>query len=100
MLTEGVSSRGRPGSMGGVRMTSHAYFLSADVSQFEAPEVVVTANNLHLTITAEKVCGDGVVSNSFTQRSLLPADVDLLGLSCCLTPEGMLVISAPRLSPL
>lgn len=47
---------GRPASMGGVRTVDHAYFLSADVSQFEAPDVVVTANNRHITIHAEKVC--------------------------------------------
>ena len=48
--------RGRPASMGGVRAVDHAYFLSADVSQFEAPDVVVTANDRHITIHAEKVC--------------------------------------------
>ncbi|XP_012672740.2 heat shock protein beta-7-like [Clupea harengus] len=90
--------RGRPASMGGVRAVDHAYFLSADVSQFEAPDVVVTANDRHITIHAEKVVEDGGVSDSFTHKSLLPADVDLLGVSCTLTPEGMLVISIPRLT--
>ncbi|XP_041919527.1 heat shock protein beta-7-like [Alosa sapidissima] len=92
------SMHGRPASMGGVRTVDHTHFLSADVSQFEAPDVVVTANNRHITIHAEKVAEDGGVRDSFTQKSLLPADVDLLGISCTLTPEGMLVISVPRLT--
>ncbi|KAG5269818.1 hypothetical protein AALO_G00206510 [Alosa alosa] len=92
------SMHGRPASMGGVRTVDHTHFLSADVSQFEAPDVVVTANNRHITIHAEKVAEDGGVRDSFTQKSLLPADVDLLGISCTLTPDGMLVISVPRLT--
>ncbi|XP_046892129.1 heat shock protein beta-7-like [Hypomesus transpacificus] len=96
----GGAVSGRPASMGAVRSLGDSYSMSADVSQFEPHDVVVMAYNHHIVIHAEKVLEDGSISNTFTHKSLLPEDMDPLSVSGTLTPEGMLVVSVRRTTPM
>uniref|UniRef100_V9L8N7 Heat shock protein beta-7-like protein n=1 Tax=Callorhinchus milii TaxID=7868 RepID=V9L8N7_CALMI len=86
----------RSPSQGNIRTVGDRYEVSADVSQFEPEEVVVTMCNYHVTIRAEKVVDDGTVSNVFTHKYQLPEDVDPMTLSCCLSDAGMLTVSVKR----
>lgn len=43
----------------GVRCLGDSYYVSADISQFEPHDVVVTAFNHHVVIHAQKVCVSG-----------------------------------------
>nr|XP_028587535.1 heat shock protein beta-7-like [Podarcis muralis] len=72
------------------------YQVMADVSQFEPHDIVVTTYNYCIVIQAEKVAEDGTVSNTFTHKCQLPADMDPLSISCSLNDSGMLVITARR----
>ncbi|KAM7159880.1 heat shock protein beta-7-like [Macrochelys suwanniensis] len=87
----------RPCSLGSnVRAGGDTYQVTADVSQFEPQDVVVTTYNYHIIIQAEKVAEDGTVSNTFTHKCQLPEDMDPLSVSCALTASGLLVITAKR----
>uniref|UniRef100_A0A8C8RG70 SHSP domain-containing protein n=1 Tax=Pelusios castaneus TaxID=367368 RepID=A0A8C8RG70_9SAUR len=79
-----------------VQAGGDTYQVTADVSQFEPQDVVVTTSNYHIVIQAEKVAEDGTVSNTFTHRCQLPEDMDPMSVSCSLTDSGMLVINAKR----
>ncbi|XP_041118727.1 heat shock protein beta-7-like [Polyodon spathula] len=70
--------------------------MSADVSQFEPQDVVVTTYNYHMVIHAEQVTENGTVSNTFTHKMQLPEDMDPLSVCCSLSTVGMLVISVKR----
>ncbi|XP_010877887.2 heat shock protein beta-7-like [Esox lucius] len=94
-LTGGTVT-GRPASMGVVKSLGDSYSMSADVSHFEAHDVVVMAYNHHIVIHAEKVLENGSVSDTFTHKTLLPEDMDPLSVSATLTPMGMLVVSVRR----
>uniref|UniRef100_A0A8C3HQP5 SHSP domain-containing protein n=1 Tax=Chrysemys picta bellii TaxID=8478 RepID=A0A8C3HQP5_CHRPI len=84
----------RPCSLGSnVRAGGDTYQVTADVSQFEPQDVVVTTYNYHIIIQAEK---DGTVSNMFTHKCQLPEDMDPMSVSCALTDAGLLVINAKR----
>uniref|UniRef100_A0A3P9A5W8 SHSP domain-containing protein n=1 Tax=Esox lucius TaxID=8010 RepID=A0A3P9A5W8_ESOLU len=82
--------------MGVVKSLGDSYSMSADVSHFEAHDVVVMAYNHHIVIHAEKVLENGSVSDTFTHKTLLPEDMDPLSVSATLTPMGMLVVSVRR----
>ncbi|RXM99759.1 Heat shock protein beta-7 [Acipenser ruthenus] len=86
----------RPASLGTLRSVGDMYQMSADVSQFEPQDVVVTTYNYHIVIHAEQVAEDGTVSNTFTHTVQLPEDMDPLSVSCALSEAGMLVISVKR----
>ncbi|KAM9126820.1 heat shock protein beta-7-like [Pangshura tecta] len=87
----------RPCSLGSnVRAGGDTYQVTADVSQFEPQDVVVTTYNYHIIIQAEKVAEDGTVSNTFTHKCQLPEDMDPMSVSCALTDAGLLVINAKR----
>ncbi|XP_075794200.1 heat shock protein beta-7-like [Pelodiscus sinensis] len=87
----------RPCSLGGnVRAGGDTYQVTADVSQFEPQDVVVTTYNYHIVIQAEKVAEDGTVSNTFSHKCQLPEDMDPMSVSCALTDAGLLVINAKR----
>ncbi|CAM2119325.1 unnamed protein product [Caretta caretta] len=97
MDTQGLRAPVRPCSLGSnVRAGGDTYQVTADVSQFEPQDVVVTTYNYHIIIQAEKVAEDGTVSNTFTHRCQLPEDMDPLSVSCALTDAGLLVIKAKR----
>uniref|UniRef100_A0A8C4VVK5 SHSP domain-containing protein n=1 Tax=Gopherus evgoodei TaxID=1825980 RepID=A0A8C4VVK5_9SAUR len=93
---------GSPGSVhpcslsSNVRAGGDTYQVTADVSQFEPQDIVVTTYNYHIIIQAEKVAEDGTVSNTFTHKCQLPEDMDPMSVSCALTDAGLLVINAKR----
>ncbi|XP_062987928.1 heat shock protein beta-7-like [Elgaria multicarinata webbii] len=72
------------------------YQVMADVSQFEPQDIVVTTYNYCIVIQAEKVAEDGTISNTFTHKCQLPADMDPLSISCSLNDAGNLIITARR----
>nr|XP_032631069.1 heat shock protein beta-7-like [Chelonoidis abingdonii] len=95
----------KPGSPGSVhpcslgsnmRAGGDTYQVTADMSQFEPQDVVVTTYNYHIIIQAEKVAEDGTVANTFTHKCQLPKDMDPMSVSCTLTDAGLLVINAKR----
>ncbi|XP_057206815.1 uncharacterized protein hspb12 [Triplophysa rosa] len=91
-----VSGSRRSASTGVVRAMGDSYFLSADVSGFEPQEVVVLAYNQCVVIQAEKSEAAGSVAGRFTQKSVLPEDMDPLSVSSALTSEGILTIRVSR----
>ncbi|XP_043558878.1 heat shock protein beta-7-like [Chiloscyllium plagiosum] len=84
---------GRPGSLGNVRTVGDIYQVTADVSQFDPEEVIVTMYNYHVVIKAEKVAEDGTILNTFTHKSQLPEDMDPMSVGCSLTDVGILIIN-------
>ncbi|XP_067897594.1 heat shock protein beta-7-like [Heterodontus francisci] len=90
---------GRPGSLGNIRTVGDTYQVTADVSQFDPEEVIVTMCNYHIVIKAEKVAEDGTIINTFTHKCQLPEDMDPISVSCSLTDIGFLIINVRR-SPL
>ncbi|XP_077204357.1 heat shock protein beta-7-like [Paroedura picta] len=89
---------GHPSALGSGNVVANGdtYQVVADVSQFEPHDIVVMAYNYCIVIQAEKVAEDGTVSNTFTHKCQLPADMDPLSISCALNSSGMLVITAKR----
>ncbi|XP_078420056.1 heat shock protein beta-7-like isoform X1 [Cetorhinus maximus] len=90
---------GRPGSLGNVRTIGDTYQVTADVSQFNPEEVIVTMYNSNIVIKAEKVAEDGTIINTFTHKCQLPEDMDPMSVCCSLTDVGILIINVRR-SPL
>ncbi|KAM6443983.1 heat shock protein beta-7-like isoform 2-T2 [Liasis olivaceus] len=80
--------------------SGNKYQVITDLSQFEPQDIVVTSYNYCIVIQAEKMAEDGIVSNTFTHKCQLPADMDPLSVSCSLN-DGKLIITARRklLSP-
>ncbi|XP_051874585.1 heat shock protein beta-7-like [Pristis pectinata] len=89
---------GRPGSLGNVRTIGDTYQVTADVSQFDPEEIIVTMYNYHIVIKAEKVQvdEDGTIINTFTHKCQLPEDMDPLSVSCSRTDVGILTINVRR----
>ncbi|XP_075891956.1 heat shock protein beta-1-like [Nelusetta ayraudi] len=95
----GGAATGRQSSSGGaVRCLGDAYYVSADVSQFEPHDIVVMAFNHRVVIHAQKVLDDGSVSDTFTHKSLFPEDMDPLTVSGTIHPDGTLVVSVRRMA--
>ncbi|XP_061638160.1 heat shock protein beta-7-like [Phyllopteryx taeniolatus] len=84
---------------GGVQCVGDGYYMSADVSQFEPHDVVVMAYNHHVVIHAEKVTEDGSVSDTFTQKSVFPKDMNPLSVCGTFNRDGILVVSVCRINP-
>ncbi|XP_054650882.1 heat shock protein beta-7-like [Dunckerocampus dactyliophorus] len=81
---------------GSVQCVGDSYHVSADVSQFEPHDVVVMAYNHHVVIHAEKVMDDGSISDTFTQKSLCPKDMNPLSVRGTIDHDGILVVSVHR----
>ncbi|XP_025029735.1 heat shock protein beta-7-like isoform X2 [Python bivittatus] len=64
--------------------SGNKYQVITDLSQFEPQDIVVTSYNYCIVIQAEKMAEDGIVSNTFTHKCQLPADMDPLSVSCSL----------------
>ncbi|XP_043926342.1 heat shock protein beta-7-like [Protopterus annectens] len=86
----------RPANLGNVRTVGDTYQVTADVSQFQPQDIIVTTYNYHVVIHAEKVAENGTVSNTFTHKYQLPEDMDPLSVSCALNDAGTLVITAKK----
>ncbi|XP_061684456.1 heat shock protein beta-7-like [Syngnathoides biaculeatus] len=80
-----------------VQCVGDGYSMSADLSQFEPHDVVVMAYHQHVVIHAEKVTEDGHVSDTFTQKSLLPKDMNPLSVRGTFNRDGILVVRVSRL---
>ncbi|XP_055501334.1 heat shock protein beta-7-like [Leucoraja erinacea] len=87
---------GRQGSLGNVNIIGETYQVTADVSQFDPEEIIVTMYNYHIVIKAEKVAADGTIINTFTHKYQLPEDMDPLSVSCSRTDVGILTINVRR----
>ncbi|TRY92223.1 hypothetical protein DNTS_023799 [Danionella cerebrum] len=71
---------------GVVREMGNNYFLSVDVRGFEPHEVVVLAYNQCVVAGA-----DGIVLDRFSQKSLLPSDMDPLSVTASRTDNILMV---------
>ncbi|XP_072330357.1 heat shock protein beta-7-like [Scyliorhinus torazame] len=87
---------GRPGSLGNVRTIGDTYQVTADVSQFDPEEIIVTMYNSNIVIKAEKVAEDGTIINTFTHKCQLPEDMDPMSVCCSLTDVNILIINVRR----
>ncbi|XP_059842868.1 heat shock protein beta-7-like [Hypanus sabinus] len=87
---------GHPGGLGNVRTIGDTYQVTADVSQFDPEEIIVTMYNYHIVIKAEKMAEDGTVIDTFTHKCQLPEDMDPLSVSCSRTDVGILTINVRR----
>ncbi|KAJ7324712.1 hypothetical protein JRQ81_017732 [Phrynocephalus forsythii] len=97
-FSEGSPPSVHPSALGSsnVIASGDKYQVVADVSQFDPPDIVVTAFNYCIVIQAEKVAEDGTISNTFTHNCQLPTDMDPLSVSCSLNDQGQLLITARR----
>ncbi|XP_078058245.1 heat shock protein beta-7-like [Mustelus asterias] len=87
---------GRPGSLGNVRTLGDTYQITADVSQFDPEDIIVTIYNSNIVIKAEKVAEDGTIINTFTHKCQLPEDMDPMSVCCSLTDVDILIINVRR----
>lgn len=96
-----VSKTG-PESTGTSQVTndSNEFKVQLDVSHFAPEELTVKAMNNHTVIIEgkheEKQDEHGYISRQFSRKYLLPKECDAERLASSLTPEGVLVISAPK----
>ncbi|XP_078266265.1 uncharacterized protein LOC144599348 [Rhinoraja longicauda] len=87
---------GRQGSLGNVNTMGDTYQVTADVSQFDPEDIIVTMYNYYIVIKAEKVAEDGTITNTVTHKYQLPEDMDPLSVSCSRTDVGILTINVRR----
>ncbi|KAJ6653845.1 hypothetical protein lerEdw1_008642 [Lerista edwardsae] len=89
---------GHPSALGSSNVIARGdkYLVTADVSQFEPQDIMVTTYNYCIVIQAEQVAEDGTVTKTFTHKCQLPRDMDPLSVSCSLNDAGMLTVTAKR----
>ncbi|RWS04575.1 protein lethal(2)essential for life-like protein [Dinothrombium tinctorium] len=93
-------SRGLETGVSEVRNEKDQFRVQLDVSHFAPEELTVKAVDGNCVVIEgkheEKPDEHGFISRQFTRKYLLPRDVDAEKLVSSLTPEGMLVITAPK----
>lgn len=96
------------GQMGGPRSImqdvssdSNTFTIKLDVQQFKPEEVAVTTGEDTITIEGkheEQRNGKSFVSRHFTRRYTLPKDVDMTKAECKFSAEGVLSLTAPKVT--
>ncbi|RWS09102.1 HSP21.5-like protein [Dinothrombium tinctorium] len=85
-----------------VRNDKNEFRVQLDVSHFTPEELSVKMLDNNVLVVEgkheEKADEHGFISRQFTRKYTLPQDVDKHKLSSSFTPNGLLVISAPKLS--
>jgi len=78
---------------------TNKFVIKLDVSHFSANEITVKTKDNYVIVIGkheEKEDEDGWVRREFTRRYQVPNDVEIEKLTSHLTPNGVLVIEAPR----
>ncbi|RWS08305.1 protein lethal(2)essential for life-like protein [Dinothrombium tinctorium] len=85
-----------------VKNDKHEFRVQLDVSHFKPEELTVKTLDNNVIIVEgkheEKPDEHGFISRQFTRKYMLPRDVQADKVVSSLTPDGMLVISAPKLA--
>lgn len=85
-----------------VKADPNKFQVRLDVGHFAPEEITVKTVDDHVVVTAcheEKVDEHGYVSRQFSRRYMLPEGVEAEQIASSLSPEGVLVIEAPRKRP-
>lgn len=85
-----------------VALQKDKFKIDVDVKQFTPNEITVKVKDNSILVEAkheEKEDEHGYVSRQFTRRYVLPDGVDLDKITSSLTPEGFLVVEAPKKVP-
>uniref|UniRef100_A0A3B4GHS7 Heat shock protein family B (small) member 7 n=1 Tax=Pundamilia nyererei TaxID=303518 RepID=A0A3B4GHS7_9CICH len=81
---------------GKVQITGDIFQFTLDVSEFSPEDVIITSSNNLIEVHAEKLGGDGTVTNTFSHQCKLPSDVDPISLSMSMASGGLLTVRAHR----
>uniref|UniRef100_A0A3B1JCH9 Heat shock protein, alpha-crystallin-related, b6 n=1 Tax=Astyanax mexicanus TaxID=7994 RepID=A0A3B1JCH9_ASTMX len=78
----------------------NGFTVQLDVKDFSPEELVVKVKGDYVVVEGKhekRKNGSGLVTREFNRRYRIPDGVDVLALESAMSPEGMLVISAPLL---
>ncbi|KAM9468983.1 heat shock protein beta-6 isoform 1-T2 [Clarias gariepinus] len=78
----------------------NGFTVQLDVKHFNPDELMVKVKGDYVVVEGkheQKKDGSGLVTREFNRRYRIPNEVDAMNLECAVSPEGMLVISAPLL---
>ncbi|XP_076832158.1 heat shock protein beta-6 [Brachyhypopomus gauderio] len=76
------------------------FTLHLDVKHFNPEELVVKVKGEYVVVEGkheQRKDGSGLVTRQFNRRYRIPEGVDTMAIESAVSPEGMLVISAPML---
>ncbi|TSN03401.1 Gamma-secretase subunit PEN-2 [Bagarius yarrelli] len=85
---------------GEVVCDQNGFTVQLDVKHFSPEELMVKVTGNYVVVEGkheQRKDGSGLVSRQFNRRYRIPNEVDAMKLECAVSPEGMLVISAPLL---
>lgn len=74
------------------------FTVQVDVKHFSPEELLVKVVGDYVVVEGkheQKKDGSGLVTRQFNRRYRIPNGVDIMALESAMSPEGMLVISAP-----
>ncbi|KAG7321696.1 hypothetical protein KOW79_014554 [Hemibagrus wyckioides] len=78
----------------------NGFTVQLDVKHFSPEELMVKVTGNYVVVEGkheQRKDGSGLVTRQFNRRYRIPNEVDAMKLECAVSPEGMLVISAPLL---
>ncbi|XP_066516107.1 heat shock protein beta-6 [Hoplias malabaricus] len=76
------------------------FTVQLDVKHFSPEELMVKVTGDYVVVEGkheQRKNGSGLVTRQFNRRYRIPSGVDIMALESAMSPEGMLVISAPLL---
>ncbi|XP_036420171.1 heat shock protein beta-6 [Colossoma macropomum] len=78
----------------------NGFTVQLDVKHFSPEELMVKVTGNYVVVEGkheQKKNGSGLVTRQFNRRYRIPDGVDIMALQSAMSPEGMLMISAPLL---
>ncbi|GIY29462.1 alpha-crystallin B chain [Caerostris darwini] len=85
-----------------IKAESDKFQVRLDVGHFAPEDITVKTVDDQVVVTAkheEKVDEHGLVSREFTRRYIMPEGIDMDKVSSSLSPDGVLLVEAPRKKP-
>ncbi|XP_062872614.1 heat shock protein beta-6 [Trichomycterus rosablanca] len=76
----------------------NGFTVKLDVKHFSPEDLMVKVKGGYVVVEGkneQKKDGPGMVTRQFNRRYRIPKEVDAMKLECAVSPDGMLVISAP-----